>query len=110
MTRIQMACSCLLASAFVLGALVLVQGSRYVESQAHAAMVVNKDPLTLLSARATPDQEVVYVLDSKQERLLVYQVDPNRKTIELLPNGVLDMGKAFEAAAKAAPKAPVKKR
>lgn len=111
MTRTQMACYSLIASAFVLGALVLVQAGRHVETRAEAAMVINKDQLTLLSSKATTSSEVVYVLDSKQERLLVYALEPNRKQIELMPNGVLDLGKTFAEAAKAAPaKGPVKKR
>ncbi|MBI1370151.1 MAG: hypothetical protein GC162_16040 [Planctomycetes bacterium] len=94
MTRVQTACYALIASAIVLTALLLVQSSQTLVQPAHAEMVVHKDFTTMLSTRYRADTDIVYVLDSKQARLLAYVLDPNKKTIELL--GDMDVAKAFE--------------
>jgi len=96
MTRIQTACCCLAASAFVLAALVMVQASHFADNKAQAEMVVNKDTFTLMSAQFRTDSEIIYVLDSRNERLLAYLLDPNQRVIKLLPNGALPLPRAFE--------------
>jgi hypothetical protein len=111
MSRIQMACYGLIASAFVLTALIVTRVSVMADNKAYADLVVHKDIVTMLTTSYTTDADIVYVLDSKQERLLAYSMNPNRGTIELLPGGVLDVGKAFELHLRggANPKAPTKK-
>jgi len=98
MNRIQTACYCLIASAVVLGALVMVQGSKFVNNTAQAEMVVNKDFTTVLSAQFRTDSEIIYVLDSKQAVLQAYIMDNNRNQIERL--GAMDVAAMFERWAK----------
>ena len=99
MNRVQTACYCLLASAFIIGALVLVQSNRLIDTRAHAEMLVNKGFVTMVSTQSfQQDAELVYVLESKSEVLMVYTLDPNRRIIELLPGGALHLGRAFEMA------------
>lgn len=102
MKRIDTACYGLVASAFVLTALLLVQVARLSDQRAHAEMVVTKGTITMVTTVFRSDSEVLYVLDSKNERLLAYMMDPNKKTIELLPGGMLDLAKDFDAAAERA--------
>lgn len=95
MTRIQVACCCLIASAFVLGGLVFVQvGERLPQNEAQAEMVVQKDHLTMLTTQFQGDSEMVYVLDGRQELLLAYILEPNRGDIELM--GRLNLARVFE--------------
>ena len=113
MSRTQTAGYMLLASAFILTALLIAQASRpsetnrsasgpstqsiasMLESTAHGEMVVSKDFVTLLTAQYQGDNEVLYLLDAKSETLLVYLVNPSRNQIELLPGGVMNIGQAF---------------
>lgn len=96
MNRTQLATYTLMASAFVLAALVCVQASRHIENEAHAEMVINGNTITLLSTAVARDAEAIYVLDSGQSRLLVYAHDPNRKFIDLI--AAMDIGDMFERA------------
>ena len=89
MTRTELACYCLLASAFVLGAMLMFQVSRYVENTAHAEMVTTARSVSVLSTRADTDREMLYVLDSRNELLLGYLLDPNRRRFEFM--GKLDI-------------------
>ena len=114
MSRTHTAGYMLLASAFILTALIFVQASRpsspqraadgrstpsianLLESTAHGEMVVTKDFVTLLTAQYQGDNEVLYLLDAKSEMLLVYLVNPSRNEIQLLPGGVMNVGQAFD--------------
>ncbi len=96
MNRVQMACYCLLASAFILGALCLFQASQIADTRANAEMAVNKGFVTMLSTTYRTDAEIVYVLDSKSEMLAAYMLDPNKKVIELMPGGMVNVGRAFQ--------------
>lgn len=93
MKRTELACYTLLASAIVLTALVFVQANRFTDNTAHAEMVVNKDFTTMLSAQFRTDSEIIYVLDSKQARLMAYIMDNNRNRVELL--GEMDVADMF---------------
>ncbi len=95
MNRTQTATYSLMASAFILTALIFLQASRWIESRAYAEMVVNKDSITMISTRYQADTEIVYVLDSQRGRLMAYLLNPNRQTIELLQNGVMDLPREF---------------
>ena len=77
MQRIWIARYCLLASAFVLGGLVLtaVHQRGGLEQSAHGDLVVAKDGLTLMTAQTRKDEEAVFVLDSVNEQLLIYTLD-----------------------------------
>lgn len=101
MNRTELACYCLIASAFVLGGLVLIQADRIVPSnEAQAEMVVNKDNLTVLTTEVAPGREIVYILDNRSEQLLAYELDPNKKVVELRDK--LDVADNMEKAEKAA--------
>lgn len=97
MTRIQVACCALLASAFVLAGLLAVSLSGRTESTAQAGLVLNKDSFTLLTAHTRPDEEALFVIDSLNEKLLVYRVDIARNRIEL--SSVTDLRQMFAGAA-----------
>jgi len=114
MTRTELATYALMASAFVLGALVIhtatsepdadatTQNSRAsllaqlpFESTAGADFVVNKNVFTLLSAQGITNEDFLYVLDNKNERLLCYRHTPNGR-IELF--GALDVAQNVQRA------------
>lgn len=65
---------CLTASAFVLGAILLLsifmRGG--FERPADASLVVSADTITLMTAQTRQDEEAVFVLDSVNEALLIY--------------------------------------
>jgi hypothetical protein len=84
MKRIELACYCLIASAMVLGGIVLFKAADHVQNQAMANMIVTKDMVTIMSARVDQDKEMLYVLDNKNAQLLGYLIDPNKKRIELM--------------------------
>ena len=97
MNRTQLASYTLMASAFVLAAMVCIQASRHIENQAHAEMVINGNTLTLLTTQVARNAEALYVLDSNQSRLLVYAHDPNKRKIDLI--GAMDVSELFAKAA-----------
>jgi len=85
----------LTASAFVLGGLVLLQAGRLPENPAIAADSNVKGDFTVLTARSgrgdeiTPNQ-ILYVIDSRNETMLVYEVeDARRGQITLRSGGAL---------------------
>ena len=84
MNRTELACYALIASAFILGALVLVHADRLADNAAYAEMVVHKDQYTVLSSQIDAAREVVYILDSRTERLNAYALNPTTKVVELL--------------------------
>ena len=73
------------ASAFVIMALILVQASRLPGggAVAHAGSVQRLGELTILTAETGAEQDAVYVLDSVNGLLLVYDVQ-NRASIDLV--------------------------
>ena len=77
MTRIQLACYCLIASAFVLAGL-LLNGSDSVLPEARGDMVLSKGNLTFLTTPTANDEEALFVLDNVSQRLLVYTVQLRR--------------------------------
>lgn len=83
MTRIQVACYSLTASAFVLAAVLFVQLAGQAEPQAYADLVVNRDNFTFMTAQTANDAESIFLLDNLNEKLLVYDLDIGRKEIKL---------------------------
>ena len=74
MTRIQMACYGLMGSAFVIGALLVVQmENKHVLSTAQADQVVFKNNITAMTARTAQSEEGLFILDNASQRLLIYQ-------------------------------------
>jgi hypothetical protein len=84
----------LVASAFVLAAMLIAVASQRYEPTAQAEMVVTKNVFTVLSATGVnANEEFLYMLDNKNARLLCYRHDA-RGRIELY--GSLDVAGAIE--------------
>jgi len=93
MNRNQFATWGLVVSAMLLAALLLVNLPRQMAAPAHAELLLNKDTFTLMTATSRPGEEALFLLDSVNERLLIYNVNLARKRIEKA--GALDMGQIF---------------
>ena len=75
MNRTQIACYCLLASAFMLAGLLIVNVQRaQILPTAHADQVLAKGSLTIMTGRTGNSDESLFVLDNISQRLLIYRV------------------------------------
>lgn len=84
MKRFELAGYSLLASAFVLAGLLIVQMQNHsVLATANAEMVLNRGNITLMTAKTRPNEEAIFVLENTTAKLLVYRVDAGRKRIDL---------------------------
>ena len=89
--NVNAAAAVLWASAFVLAAMVIVQAGRMPGSAAYADVVAESNDYTLLTVdsgrgeRAAP-YVMLYVIDSRDEVLLVYEV-PEAKNREIMLRG-----------------------
>ena len=95
-SRISGAAAALWSSAFVIAALIIVQAGHRPGNQAFAAVTGERGPYSLLTASAgtgpdsTPN-ELLYVIDSREQVLLVYEIeDAHKKGITLRDGGSLD--------------------
>jgi hypothetical protein len=87
MNRTTLACYSLLASAFVLAAMLFIQlQNKSLVSEANASMVVNDSPVSAMTLRARNDDEVLCVLENTSQRLLIYNTDISRKQLRLVQN------------------------
>ncbi|HAI14123.1 MAG TPA: hypothetical protein DCM28_20625 [Phycisphaerales bacterium] len=94
MNRSTLACYALLASAFVLSAILFVQmQSKSILSEANASMVVNDAPVSAMTLRARNNDEVLCVLENNSQRLLIYNTDVARKQLRIVQN--IDLGQYF---------------
>jgi len=80
MRRINTAAAVLWASAFVLAALVITQAGRLPINPAYAEMGVENGDFTLVTSNSGRGEnaapyELLYVLDSRDEVLLVYEIE-----------------------------------
>lgn len=73
MTRTQLACYSLLASAFILAALLLVNLPKL--SQAYASESVVTPDYSFTTATTQPDNESLFVLDSVNHIVLIYDLE-----------------------------------
>jgi hypothetical protein len=92
MTRIETACYCLIASAFVLTGFLLMRVSA-MPNTAEAALVISRDNFTLLTAKTRDSEESLFVINNSTDRLLIYTLDLGRKRIEL--SGGADLAELF---------------
>lgn len=72
------------ASAFIIAALVIVQAGRSQTNAAHADMVNNRADYTLMTASSgrggdTDADELLYIIDSRDSVLMVYDFDDIRR-------------------------------
>ncbi|MEQ9459648.1 MAG: hypothetical protein RIG82_01675 [Phycisphaeraceae bacterium] len=93
----RLACYVLIASAFVLSGLLLSQSRGWLENRAEAALLVNRDDITLMTAQTRNGEESLFVLDNRTERLFVYRLDVNRR--QMAPAGVLSLPEMFSTPA-----------
>lgn len=94
MTRIQMACWALVASAFVLGAILVAElGS--VSNQAKANMVIDRDNFSLMTARTANGVDSLFVLDNTHGELLIYNMNVPNNRLDLV--GSVNLNQAFGA-------------
>ncbi len=82
MTRIETAGFGLIASAFILAGLLVVQVAS-MPNTAEAGLVIARNDFTLLTARTRSNQESLFVINNSTRRLLIYKLDLGRKRIEL---------------------------
>jgi len=80
------------ASAFLLAALVIIQAGSLEGNPAYAEMSVSSDGYTLLTTDAgsggeTAPDELLYVIDSREEVLLLYEIEDVRKGQIILRDG-----------------------
>lgn len=81
-TRIKQSAA-LSASALVIAALIIVQGSRLLTGEpARADLVTSSGSFTVLTAETTNSNDVLLVLDSRAEELMVYRVE-SQNNLEL---------------------------
>ena len=83
MTRIETACYALLASAFVLGGLLLYSAGGIFEQKAQAEMVIAQQSFSLMTAQTREGEEALFVLDNSTGALIVYRLNVGRKRLEL---------------------------
>lgn len=109
MNRIQLACYSLIASAFVLSALLVVQiQNRQIalDQKAEAAMVINRDTFTIMTAITRKDEEALFVLDNQTQRLMVFKLDQEKNAVRLIKDGVVDLAAVFRTESPKAEKTP----
>ena len=97
MNRTQLASCCLLASAFVLGGLLLARLDGGLASTALADQVVTEDALTFMTARTKNDDEALFMIDNINARLLIFQTDVNRKKMAVAES--IDLTEQFRSGA-----------
>ncbi|MEM1354718.1 MAG: hypothetical protein AAGC44_13555 [Planctomycetota bacterium] len=83
MNNTKLACLALLASAFVLTGILLVQIDRNTTSnEARADMVIAQPQFSLMTAQTRQGNESLFVLDNNKGVLLVYKPNFGRKELE----------------------------
>jgi len=96
-TSVNGSAAILWASAFVIMALIIIQAGRLPGNAALAATTADRGSYTLMTADAgkggeTRPNELLYVIDSREQMLLVYEVeDVRRKQMVLRDGHSLDM-------------------
>jgi len=74
MNKLQLACYSLMASAFVLAGLLAVNLPNHLP-QAQGAMVIRSNDYTFMTTRTDQNEEALFVIDSINERLLIYRTE-----------------------------------
>ncbi|MFW6031970.1 MAG: hypothetical protein ACOCTI_01190 [Phycisphaeraceae bacterium] len=103
MNRTRFACYCLLASAFVLGGLLVFQIGTH--SRAEAEMLVASDDVLIMTAKIDVDsdgpEEGLFILEGSTGRLVLYTADLRDDQIE--PAEAIDVNRLFAPAGAATP-------
>ncbi len=77
------ACYSLIASAMILAGLLFMQLHTLMPS-AEANMVLNRNSLTMLTAPTAQGADSLFIIDSRTNRLLIYQTDIGQDRLELV--------------------------
>ena len=95
MNRIQTACFMLLASAFVLSAILVVQLDKVTPANTADADQVIAQPqsFSLMTARTRGDDESLFVLDSTSGKLVIYKPNIGREQLEVVR--AIDLSQIF---------------
>ncbi len=102
--RLDTGAAALWASALVILAMLITQaGQRWAESAAQASDVATIGDLTILTADSGDNEDILAILDRRNETLFVYGVR-NRQSVELFDS--YDMSRVFMDARVAAGLAP----
>ena len=80
------------ASAFVIAAIIIVQAGRLPGNAAYADMAAERGSYTLVTTNSgkggeTDPDELLFVIDSREQTLMVYEVEDARKNIITLRDG-----------------------
>jgi len=95
MKPIETACYSLIASAFILAGILIVQVSSQ-PNTANASLVIARDNFTLMTAKTRSNEEALFVLNNSTSRLLIYSLDISRERLELA--GGADLAEIFSRA------------
>jgi hypothetical protein len=82
LSRVQLACCCLAASAFVLTAMLTASlAGRFapLTADARADMVQMADDYVLMTALTRSNEESLFIIDNRQQKLMVYRTDASRQ-------------------------------
>jgi len=96
MKPIETACYSLIASAFILAGLLIVQISA-TPNTAQADLVIARENFTLMTAKTRSKEESLFVLNNSTSRLLIYSLDVGRDRLELA--GGADLAEIFSRSA-----------
>jgi len=96
MNATRIACYALIASAFVLGGLLIARVGDLTAQPAHANMILAEDNLIAMTARISNNEEALFVFDTGRGRMVVYQTQ-NRRDRGLYPTAAVDVGRFFDA-------------
>lgn len=94
MTSIEKACYLLIASSFVLAAMLLAALQDRITPQAHATpMLLSRDNLTVMTAKTRVNEESLVILDNASQKLLIYNLDVPKQRMNL--SGAIDLAQLF---------------
>jgi hypothetical protein len=93
-TRLHSGAAVLWGSAFVITGMIIMQAGRFSQNAAFAEMANTAAGYTLLTTDAgggdVPPDEILYVIDSRDETILLYEIEnAQKKTISLRQAGSL---------------------
>lgn len=83
MNGIQVACWSLVASAFLLGGILVAELGSLQGDQAKANMVIDRNNFALMTAKTAPGAESLFVLDNMHGELLIYNMNLQNKRLDL---------------------------
>lgn len=89
----QSACWALLASAFILSAILIVELGALSGSTAKANMVIDRDAFALMTAQTASNQESLFIVDNRHGYLLMYEM--NLPDHRMVLTGAVNLNRYF---------------